>query len=247
MMAQEIVAAERALETATLRVDEIFGPVIQGEGVMIGTPTVFVRLGGCPYRCKWCDTLHAVLPEYRHNWEPLEVARIVAKVRDLMPGGGWVTLSGGDPAAQNCWPLIELLHRAGYQVCIETMGLLARDWFSDLDQVTFSPKPPSSGNPTSMADLGKAIAAAKSAPVALKIVVEGGSDLDYLSAAHGAYPAIPVYAQVCNREPGKQGDVADALLAAYRDLIDDVLARGLTRVRVLPQLHVLAYGNRRGV
>ena len=53
---------------AKIRVSEIFGPTIQGEGVLIGLPTVFVRTGGCDYRCSWCDSLHAVDPKYRHDW-----------------------------------------------------------------------------------------------------------------------------------------------------------------------------------
>jgi len=46
-----------------IRISEIFGPTIQGEGPLIGTPTVFVRTAGCDYRCTWCDTLYAVLPD----------------------------------------------------------------------------------------------------------------------------------------------------------------------------------------
>ena len=42
---------------------EVFGPTIQGEGELAGVPTAFVRFGGCDYRCTWCDSLHAVLPE----------------------------------------------------------------------------------------------------------------------------------------------------------------------------------------
>jgi 7-carboxy-7-deazaguanine synthase len=52
-----------------IRISEIFGPTIQGEGPLIGRPTVFVRTGGCDYRCSWCDTLYAVLPEYRDEWK----------------------------------------------------------------------------------------------------------------------------------------------------------------------------------
>jgi organic radical activating enzyme len=48
-----------------IRISKIFGPTIQGEGPLIGRPIVFVRTGGCDYRCSWCDTLYAVLPEYR--------------------------------------------------------------------------------------------------------------------------------------------------------------------------------------
>jgi 7-carboxy-7-deazaguanine synthase len=48
-----------------IRISEIFGPTIQGEGVLIGLPTVFVRTGGCDYRCSWCDSLHAVDSAFR--------------------------------------------------------------------------------------------------------------------------------------------------------------------------------------
>jgi len=50
--------------TELVRISEIFGPTIQGEGPLIGRPTVFVRTAGCDYRCARCDTLYAVLPEY---------------------------------------------------------------------------------------------------------------------------------------------------------------------------------------
>ena len=52
----------------TLRIAEIFGPTIQGEGALIGEPTVFVRAGGCDYRCAWCDSLLAVDSAYRNDW-----------------------------------------------------------------------------------------------------------------------------------------------------------------------------------
>ena len=51
-----------------LRIAEVFGPTIQGEGALIGEPTVFVRTGGCDYRCAWCDSMHAVDPAFRHDW-----------------------------------------------------------------------------------------------------------------------------------------------------------------------------------
>src|SRR5215831_3988340 len=39
-----------------MKVDEIFGPTIQGEGALAGAVSMFVRLGGCDYRCAWCPT-----------------------------------------------------------------------------------------------------------------------------------------------------------------------------------------------
>ncbi|MBL8861464.1 MAG: 7-carboxy-7-deazaguanine synthase QueE [Planctomycetes bacterium] len=34
---------------------EVFAS-IQGEGLFVGEPQVFLRLRGCPLRCRWCDT-----------------------------------------------------------------------------------------------------------------------------------------------------------------------------------------------
>ena len=42
-----------------IKLSEIFFS-IQGEGVLIGTPTVFIRLYGCNLRCDWCDSMYAV-------------------------------------------------------------------------------------------------------------------------------------------------------------------------------------------
>ena len=67
----------------TVRISEIFGPTIQGEGVLIGQPTVFVRIGGCDYRCSWCDTLHAVDSAYRTEWKRMSAAAIMADVERL--------------------------------------------------------------------------------------------------------------------------------------------------------------------
>jgi 7-carboxy-7-deazaguanine synthase len=53
-----------------LRLDEHYVSV-QGEGPRVGTPTQFVRFGGCNLRCPgWpCDTQHAIDPKFRKEWE----------------------------------------------------------------------------------------------------------------------------------------------------------------------------------
>ena len=56
------------LAMSTIRVSEIFGPTIQGEGALIGQPTIFVRTGGCDYRCSWCGTMHAVDSAFRADY-----------------------------------------------------------------------------------------------------------------------------------------------------------------------------------
>jgi len=98
----------------TLRIAEIFGPTIQGEGALIGEPTVFVRAGGCDYRCLWCDSLHAVDSRHRHEWRPMSAEAIWADVRRLSGGQPLtVSLSGGNPAIQDFAPLIALGRAAG--------------------------------------------------------------------------------------------------------------------------------------
>ena len=114
-----------------IRVSEIFGPTIQGEGPLIGRPTVFVRTGGCDYRCAWCDTLYAVLPSHRDEWLPMSTAEIAERV-DALTGSQpiLVTLSGGNPAMQPLGPLIALGRSKGYSFALETQGSLAPDWLA---------------------------------------------------------------------------------------------------------------------
>ena len=109
--------------TKRIRISEIFGPTIQGEGPLIGRPTVFVRTGGCDYRCTWCDTLYAVLPEYRDDWVPMTPDEIMARVNELAGGKPvLVSLSGGNPALQPLAPLIALGRERGLSFVMETQG-----------------------------------------------------------------------------------------------------------------------------
>lgn len=132
-----------------IRISEIFGPTVQGEGPLIGRPTVFVRTGGCNYRCAWCDTLYAVLPEYHGEWAPMMPADIMARVDELAGGNPTlITLSGGNLALQQLMPLISLGRDNGHSFALETQGSVAQSWFSELDWLILSPKPPSSGMAT---------------------------------------------------------------------------------------------------
>lgn len=149
----------------TIAVSEIFGPTIQGEGALIGKPTVFVRTGGCDYRCSWCDTLYAVLPEHRAEWARMEPEAIFQQVRKLSGDRPtMVTISGGNPAIQPLESLIELGHEHGYTFALETQGSLAKPWFAKLDYLTISPKPPSSGMDTDWEKLACCIRSAGKVP-----------------------------------------------------------------------------------
>ena len=222
---------------------EIFGPVIQGEGAMLGHQTHFVRFGGCDYACVWCDTPYAVDPALvRANSVKLGADAIVARLQELNAATPWVTLSGGNPALHVLDELVEALHAAGFLVAVETQGSRYRPWLTGVDLVTISPKPPSSEMTTDWTQLARF----QSLPGAsMKVVVFDDADFAYAREVHRRYPNLPLYLQVGNTV-GE--DTTETLLAkldwlACRALADPELNAAI----VLPQLHVLLYGNRRGV
>lgn len=227
----------------TFPVVELFGPVLQGEGRMIGTPTLFARFGYCDYRCSWCDTLYAVLPEeVQRTATQMTAGEIRQRLHALDPTVPWVTLSGGNPAMHDLSELVDLLHADRRKIAVETQGTVFREWLRACDVVTVSPKPPSSTMDTNFAQLDRFA----SLPNAnLKVVVFDDADFDYARAIHQRYPDSPFYMQVGNTV-GK--DDAQALLAKLDWLGQKVLAdETMQSAIVLPQLHVLLYGNRRGV
>ena len=238
-----------------LRIAEIFGPTIQGEGALIGVPTVFVRTGGCDFRCSWCDSLHAVLSKYRHTWLPMSAAEVWAEIRRLAPAPLTVTLSGGNPATQDLGPLIALGVAEGYRFAIETQGSIVQDWFADLDLLTLSPKPPSSGMETDFAMLDACVASGAARTV-LKIVVFDEGDYGYARAVAARYPALETYLQPGNHTPPDPEETSDddtatvdldGINARMEWLIDRALGDGWYEATILPQLHVAIWGNKRGV
>ncbi|MCZ8131430.1 MAG: 7-carboxy-7-deazaguanine synthase QueE [Steroidobacteraceae bacterium] len=115
----ELARAERdAIPVAErLRITEIFHS-LQGEAEAVGWPTVFVRLTGCPLRCRYCDTEYSF---YGGQW------RGIAEVLETVAGYGarHVCVTGGEPLAQrNCHALLARLCDAGYRVSLETGGAL---------------------------------------------------------------------------------------------------------------------------
>lgn len=237
-----------------ISVSEIFGPTVQGEGAVIGKPTVFVRTGGCDYRCSWCDSKFAVLPEFRDTWRRMSPEDVFAEIRALAPQPILVTLSGGNPALQPFGGLIQLGKTEGYRFTIETQGTLARHWFADLDYLALSPKPPSSGMETDWEKLARCVDAGGSeTETVMKIVVFDERDYAYAKEVSRRFPEVPVYLQVGNDDPPGP-DAADQtkpniskLLERYEWLAGKIVVDGWNDATVLPQLHVLVWGNKRGV
>lgn len=101
-----------------VRITEIFHS-IQGESSWAGCPCVFVRLTGCPLRCRWCDTEYAF-----HGGESMSIEEIVARVDSF--GCPLVEVTGGEPLAQReVFPLLAALADRGHTVLLETSGALS--------------------------------------------------------------------------------------------------------------------------
>jgi len=102
---------------AQCRITEIFYS-LQGETRTVGLPTVFVRLTGCPLRCRYCDTAYAF-----HGGEKLEISDIVSQVQTYNPR--YVTVTGGEPLAQqSCHELLTALCDLDVEVSLETSGAI---------------------------------------------------------------------------------------------------------------------------
>ena len=107
---------------------------VQGEGRLVGTPMVVLRLHGCTVGCSWCDTkqtwslkheaseLEAALGE-NQNYANIGEARLADLCREIGgPNIKWVMLTGGEPCEQDLDTLIVNLRRQGFKVNLETSG-----------------------------------------------------------------------------------------------------------------------------
>ncbi|MEM7679611.1 MAG: 7-carboxy-7-deazaguanine synthase QueE [Pseudomonadota bacterium] len=239
----------------TIRISEIFGPTIQGEGALIGQPTIFVRTGGCDFRCVWCDTMHAVDSQFRDQWTPMKAEEIFAKIEDLSGKKPlMISLSGGNPAIQDLKPLIDLGHKHEYKFALETQGSIAQDWFADLDVLTLSPKPPSSEMAFNQSKFDECLSAAlkntekngTNPDIAIKIVIFDEDDFAFAKNVLANYSQYKFYIQPCNHQVEGEADTY-TLAKRTRWLIERVNEEKLFNMTVLPQLHVMLWGNARGV
>jgi len=172
---------------------------------------------------------------------------IAHQLRGLKPAR-WVTLSGGDPVIWDLMPLVRLI-APKYFLAVETEGAMWRDWILDCSVVTVSPKPPSSG----MADKlnHNVLMHYASNPISIKVmkvVVFDERDLDFARQLHDKYKGFKFFLT-----PGTPQGMPDAATKWHINQrlcwlservleLDDMLD-----VVIIPQLHVLAWGTKRGV
>ena len=239
----------RQPKMSSILISEIFGPTIQGEGALIGRPTVFVRTGGCDFRCDFCDSLYAVLPEFKSTWRRMDAASILAEVEGLSGGAPiTVTLSGGNPALQPLGELLQIGRARGHRFALETQGTKAPAWLADLDHLVLSPKPPSSKMEFAPDGLARCIEAARDVEKSLKVVVFDEADFQFARQIYRLHPEIPFYLSVGNDSIKHEKEADNAALTRR---LEWILARCAREkwfdVTITPQLHVLLWGNKRGV
>ena len=122
-------------------INEIFYS-LQGEGFLAGVPSVFVRLAGCPLRCRWCDTKYAWDQTSGQDYTITEIVQTV--LRKESPGqqnqSKLVVVTGGEPMINSDLPqLVQELKAADKHITIETAGIA---FIPDLacDLMSISPK-----------------------------------------------------------------------------------------------------------
>lgn len=229
---------------------EVFGPTIQGEGMVIGQKTMFVRTAGCDYSCAWCDS--------SFTWDG--TGKSVSKrpqdiIEELKAIGGQsfshVTISGGNPALhKGIGELVDLCHAEGWKVAVETQATFWQDWLLRIDDITLSPKPPSSKMTTDFSRLDRFMEKLTDANASLKIVVFDETDFKFAEEVHLRYPSFPFYLQVGNDDTATTDApyLVSHLLKRFEWLIDLAVASPVMNdAKVLPQLHALVWGNKRGV
>jgi len=122
----------------SIKINEIFYS-LQGESSLIGIPTVFIRLTGCPMRCVYCDTAYAF-----HSGKNLSIDSILNKVSAFKTK--FVTVTGGEPLAQKgCWNLLKVLCDREYSVSLETGGAIDISEVDERVKIILDVKTPNSG------------------------------------------------------------------------------------------------------
>jgi 7-carboxy-7-deazaguanine synthase len=223
-----------------MRVAEIFYSV-QGEGSLVGVPSVFVRTSGCNLRCTWCDTPYT---SWNPEGEHLTLDAIIARVIEY-PAARHVVLTGGEPMiAPGIVELSNDLRRRGYHITIETAGTVFTPVACDL--MSISPKLANSTpegpfraqherlrrNPEALRQLTSQF------DYQLKFVIADERDLDevrYLAAEIEA-PAAKIILM-------PEG-IDEKTLADRGSMVAELCKR--FGYRFSPRLHVHLYGNRRG-
>lgn len=200
---------------------------IQGEGLMIGRLTFFIRAAGCNLRCSWCDTKFSLDPKAGSDMTVDQLVGAVGATEN-------VCFTGGEPLEQSdAGELLERLVRAGKTVVLETNGSkdLTDVPASEKIIISMDIKCPSSGMQDLMCLNNLNILSRKDQ---LKFVISDRTDLEYAERFLQEHPVDTnvIFSPVGGMDLGF--------------LAEEVVSKKLD-VRVLPQLHKIIWGDKQGV
>ena len=205
-----------------LKVTEVFHS-LQGEASTTGWPTVFIRLTGCPLRCRYCDTAYAF-----GGGEWRDIGELVDEARSF--GARHVCVTGGEPLAQpRCLELLRSLCDAGFDVSLETSGAIDIAPVDPRVSRIVDIKTPGSGEGERNLDANVARLTPRDA---LKFVVCGRADYEWAKLWLEQHPGIP-----CDVFFSPSFEEVEG-----RDLAEWILHDRLG-VRLQLQLHKLLWGD----
>jgi 7-carboxy-7-deazaguanine synthase len=222
---------------------------IQGEGMLLGVPTTFVRFFACNLRCSWCDTKYSWSVREGGTWETLTPQIVVKRIDDLH--ARHVVLTGGEPTLQKELPtLAGLLKTRGYHLTVETNATIFPEATVPLiDLWSLSPKLSSAGENYLRYDIiERFLDMLRPHQQQWKFVVRDDQDEQLLRTLLKCYPVFATNKLPIILQP--EGDAANPNYpSALEQLAERVRASFWDDyyVRVLPQMHVIIWGRRRWV
>jgi 7-carboxy-7-deazaguanine synthase len=231
-----------------MHVMEIYRSV-QGEGMLMGVPTTFVRFFACNLRCSWCDTKYSWSVREGGTWETLPASEVAARVQAL--GARHVVLTGGEPTLQKELPqLAMILKESGHHLTVETnTTIYPAEAVPLIDLWSLSPKLSSAGeNYLRYTIIERFIETLRPDQQQWKFVVRDDADEQLLRELLLRFPAfaerkLPIILQP--EGDAAMPDYASALMQLAERLRDPFWDNYF--VRVLPQMHVIIWGRRRWV
>ncbi len=219
---------------------------MQGEGVYAGAPSVFLRTYRCNLACTWCDTKYTWLGQERGKpgveYTPMSISAVIDRITSY--GCKHLVLTGGEPLLHQrvLAPLLASLKRDGYFVEVETNGTVAPipELAELVDCFNVSPKISNSLIEEGVRTRPDSIRAfVRSEKAWFKFVVCDSKDIPEIEEMISKF-GIPRDRVILMPE----GIDSTTLLARSRWLVDICKERGF---RFSLRLHILLYGNRRGV
>jgi len=228
-----------------VKLAEVFAS-IQGEGLLSGVPSLFIRLSGCNLRCRWCDTPYTSWAPESEDWNLERVMHWVAGY----PQYRHVVITGGEPMLfAETVPLSKACREAGRHVTIETAGTVYQPVACDL--MSLSPK---LANSTPTAEQGGRWADAHERlrhqpDVVRRLMAEYSYQLKFVVCEPGDLQEILAWADEVGADRERvllmpEGVSADELRVRGGWVVELCKTHGF---RYCPRLHVELYGHRRGV